>query len=234
MNTSGGGTTDFRQLRQNEKSKAASWLPVVLAIAVIAVIVAVLAPKDGDGGSSAKKPDGGNDAPAAAAAVTPEPVPTPEPTSQPTPEPTPPPAPVFYWATASSTRGTDSQGGQYSVDSVLSQDNMTKWVPEKRAGSGIGEWVQVYADSPQHVSGIVILNGYHKDPATWIKNNRVQACTITFSTGEQRSFVLDDTMEFINLDLGGAVDTSFIRLTINSVYKGTSWDDTAITYLGAY
>ena len=74
--------------------------------------------------------------------------------------------PVFTMVTASSTRGTDTQGGQYSEWSVLSEDPMTKWVPTKSVPNGIGEWIQIAADENQYVSGIKILNGYHKDSET--------------------------------------------------------------------
>ncbi|MBQ8300937.1 MAG: zinc ribbon domain-containing protein [Clostridia bacterium] len=152
----------------------------------------------------------------------------------PTPVATVRPTPVFTMARASSIRGTDTEGGQYSVDSVLSIDPLTKWVPSKASSGGYNEWVEVSANSTQYIQGIEILNGYHKSSDTWRNNNRVRVCTITFSNGETREFVLDDTMELIKLDLGEVVATTSIRLTIKSVYSGIKWDDTAITYLGAY
>lgn len=142
--------------------------------------------------------------------------------------------PVFTMATSSSIRGTDTEGGQYSTVAVLNPDNETKWVPSKDSNGGISEWIQIYSDSTQYVRGIEILNGYHKSYEIWKNNNRVKSCTITFSNGKTRSFVLDDTMDLIRLDLGDVVETTSIRLTINSIYSGIKWNDTAITYLGAY
>ena len=155
-------------------------------------------------------------------------------TETPVPIPTVKPVPVFTTAQASSVRSTDSLGGTYSVESVLTQDPMTKWVPVKSYGSGIGQWVQINAATPQYVNGVYVLNGYHKNAETWAKNNRVRSCTITFSDGQSRDFVLSDSMDLIALDLGGEVATYSIRLTINSVYHGSAWDDTAVTYIGAY
>lgn len=143
-------------------------------------------------------------------------------------------APVMTVVNASSTRSTDSEGGKYSKESVLSEDPMTKWVPSKEYKNGIGQWIEISAGTPQHVQGLKILNGYHKNANTWQYNNRVQNCTVTFSDGTSRSFVLNDTMDMITLDLGAAIDTTSVRLTIDSVYRGTKWDDTAITYLGVY
>lgn len=144
------------------------------------------------------------------------------------------PAPVFTVAEASSVRGTDSEGGRYSVNSVLSNDIQTKWVPQKSDDGGIGEWIQISAPTDQYVRGVEIFNGYHKDSTVWSNNNRVKACTLSFSNGTSRDFILDDTIDLIRLDLGEVVQTRYIRLTINSIYKGTKWNDTAITYIGAY
>lgn len=155
-------------------------------------------------------------------------------TESPTTAPTNIPAPIFTMVLASSTRGTDTEGGQYSKEAVLSEDPMTKWVPSKRSTNGIGEWIQLSSNTPQYVSGIKILNGYHKSAETWAKNNRVCQCTITFSTGESRVFTLSDTMDMIFLDFGKIIETTSINLTINSVYSGSKWNDTAITYFGVY
>ena len=156
------------------------------------------------------------------------------PASTPVPAPTSVPAPVFTMADASSIRGTDTEGGQYSVSSVLSPDPMTKWVPAKSADSGINEWIKIYSYTDQYVNGIQLLNGYHKNATTWGYNNRVRYCTVTLSDGSSRDFTVPDTMDLITLDFGQTVKTSSIKLTITGVYRGTKWNDTAITYLGAY
>ena len=57
---------------------------------------------------------------------------------------------------------------------------------------------------------------------------------VTFSNGNTKDFVLNDTMELINLDFGETVATSSVRITIESVYYGSRWNDTAITYIGLY
>ena len=144
------------------------------------------------------------------------------------------PAPVFTMVTASSVRGTDTQGGQYSEWSVLTDDPMTKWVPTKSVPNGIGEWIQISADGNQYVSGLNILNGYHKNSETWQKNNRVEKCTLTFSNGYMQQITLPDTMAMINVKLDEPQETQYVRITIDSVYPGTTWNDTAITYIGAY
>ncbi len=111
---------------------------------------------------------------------------------------------------------------------------MTKWVPSKDSKNGVSEWIQINATEAQYVKGIAILNGYHKSAETWSNNNRVKNCTLTFSNGQSKNVTLDDTMDLIKIDLDTPVSTTYVRLTINSVYSGAKWDDTAITYLAAY
>lgn len=151
-----------------------------------------------------------------------------------TPAPTQVPTPVFVRAEASSTRGTDSEGGKYSKDAIMSNDPMTKWVPSKNSGNGVGQWVQISADSTQYVRGVKILNGYHKNANTWSNNNRVNLCTISFSNGESKDFNLPDTMDMITLNFPTPIATTYVRLTIKSVYYGARWNDTAVTYFGAF
>ena len=45
---------------------------------------------------------------------------------------------------------------------------------------------------------------------------------------------LPDGMSYATLALNDTVTTSYIRITILSVYKGDTWDDTAITEVIAY
>lgn len=162
-------------------------------------------------------------------------IPTSAPTAAVTATPTAEPsAPVFSYATASSTRGTDTEGGRYSENSVLSFDNMSKWVPSKASNGGIGEWIQINADQAQYVRGIEILNGYHKNGEIWRNNNRVRSCTLSFSNGQSQSIMLNDTMDLIKISLPEPISTTYIRLTINSYYSGAKWNDTAITYFSAY
>lgn len=143
-------------------------------------------------------------------------------------------APIFTYATASGMRGTDTEGGQYSTDAVLNSDKATKWAPATESNGGVSEWIQINASELQCVNGIMILNGYHKSDEIWRNNNRVKDCTLSFSDGQSKTVKLDDTMDLIKIDLDKPINTTYIRLTINSLYKGKKWNDTAITYLSAY
>ena len=150
------------------------------------------------------------------------------------PTPTTIPEPVFTHVEVSSIRGTDTEGGEYSIEAVIDKQPLTKWVPQKSDDGGIGEWVEISADSVQVVNGIEIENGYPKDREVWSKNNRVKDVTISFSDGSSIDRILQDIKEPQKVDFGGAVETSYIRITINSIYRGTTWNDTAISEITAY
>lgn len=136
-------------------------------------------------------------------------------------------APVFTRANCSSIRSTDSEAGQYSVNAVIDGDMQTKWAPQN-ANRGLGEWIEIIADEPQYVTGMRIANGYPKDQITWERNNRVKECTISFGDGTYLNVTLLDQKDLQTVEFGREVETSSIRVTINSLYYGTKWKDVAI------
>ncbi len=148
--------------------------------------------------------------------------------------PAPMPAtPVFTTVTASSTRGTDTEGGEYSAYAVIDKQPLTKWSP-KKSQSGIGSWIKISASTTQTVRGVYIENGYPKDAETWRKNNRVKEISIEFSDGTVLKRTLMDQKEAQQVDFGTAINTTYIKITINSIYSGTKWNDTAIAEITAY
>ena len=62
----------------------------------------------------------------------------------------------------------------------------------------------------------------------------MEKCTLTFSNGYMKQITLPDTMAMIDVKLDEPQETLYVRITIDSVYRGTAWNDTAITYIGAY
>lgn len=137
------------------------------------------------------------------------------------------PDPVFTWADCSSVRKTDSEAGQYSVHAVMDGDIQTKWAPVN-TNRGVGEWVEIGATENQYVTGIEIANGYQRNESTWSRNNRVKDCTISFSDGTHIDIELLDQKNLQTVNFGREVETSSIRITINSIYHGTKWKDVAI------
>lgn len=111
----------------------------------------------------------------------------------------------------------------------------TSWV-EGVSGSGIGEWVDavVYdGNSPTKYEKLAIFTGLGISQDLWQKNNRVKKLKLTFSDKSEQIVNLEDKFGVQILDIqkpfivGSEKQT--IRATIMDVYRGTTYDDTAIS-----
>ena len=52
---------------------------------------------------------------------------------------------------------------------------------------------------------------------------------MTFEDGSSEQFTLLDVKEELTFQLSEAITTKNVRLTIQSVYEGSSWEDTVIS-----
>lgn len=104
----------------------------------------------------------------------------------------------------------------------------TAWVEGKK-GNGEGEWIVVDLERARSVTAIELLNGYHKNADIFAKNNRVREIKITMSNGYSTTVELEDSggVQKIALDEPQAV--TWVQLTIQSVYRGTKYQDTALS-----
>jgi hypothetical protein len=121
----------------------------------------------------------------------------------------------------------------YGPDSLFDNDNRTAWV-EGVDGQGIGEWIVIEFDQLRLVKAIEINNGYNKDRDIYLKNSRVKEIKVEFSRGVKPVVVLlKDTgnPQPIPLSHDHPLKTSRIKFTIESVYPGTKFEDTAISEL---
>jgi F5/8 type C domain-containing protein len=121
---------------------------------------------------------------------------------------------------------------RYGPNSLFDNDNRTAWV-EGVDGQGIGEWIVIEFDQLRLVKAIEINNGYNKDRELYLKNSRVKEIKVEFSRGVKASVVLKDTgnPQPIPLPHDHPLKTSRIKFTIESVYPGTKFEDTAISEL---
>ena len=135
--------------------------------------------------------------------------------------------------TASSTLPNQTSQGStftYIPANVLDGDNDTAWI-EGIPGNGEGEWVELSTVDRESATLTVlnILPGYTKSDEVYFNNSRPKDILVDFSDGSQIDFQLkDEKGQWQNIPLGGAISTSFIKITIISVYAGTKFTDTAI------
>ena len=106
------------------------------------------------------------------------------------------------------------------------------WV-EGVAGDGKGEWIELELNG--YISDLYILNGYVdiRRPHLFKENNRIKEATLICTTGNpdgkifEKKVAFEDFVYVKSIELGK--DFKKIRIRIDSVFKGSKYDDTAIT-----
>jgi hypothetical protein len=101
------------------------------------------------------------------------------------------------------------------------------------SGQGIGQWIVVVFDQLRLVKAIEINNGYNRDRDIYQKNSRVKEMRVELSDREKWSVILKDAgaPQPIPLPQDRARKAYWIKFTIESVYPGSKFDDTAISEL---
>lgn len=104
----------------------------------------------------------------------------------------------------------------------------TAWV-EGVDGVGAGERITFIFDDDRLVSGISILNGYHKSNDLFQKNGRITAIDVDTSSGEQLTAeVADDPGEQLRT-FDRPIRLKWITIRIASAVAGSKYTDTAIS-----
>lgn len=123
---------------------------------------------------------------------------------------------------------TDSFKKDYGPHQVLDGYKSSVWA-EGVDGPGYGESITLYFDSVYTVKQLKIVNGLINSYDGYYKNNRVASVSIGFSDGSSQIATLkDDETGYQVINLSQSMDTSYITLTINDVYRGYKYNDTCI------
>lgn len=132
----------------------------------------------------------------------------------------------FACVAASSTY--DGDRATHIATNLIDGKRETNWT-EGVGGNGIGEYVQFEFREEQTITGFRICSGNHSSDSYYTKNARPKEIKLTFEDGSNEEFTLLDVKEKLTFQLSEAVTTKTVRLTIQSVYKGSSWEDTVIS-----
>jgi serine/threonine protein kinase len=127
--------------------------------------------------------------------------------------------PLRTSVSASSTRAP-TPGSTYYTENQVDQNLPTAW-DEGVDGPGIGEWIKCDFDRDVSLNSIRIYPGYFKSSASWAKNNRLAAATISFSDGSSMHVNFPDLMQPVDVSTGG-VRTSWVKLVIENIYSGAN------------
>lgn len=111
----------------------------------------------------------------------------------------------------------------------LTDDNLsTNWT-EGVDGQGVGEYIEFTLKKEYLLTEMEIFAGNHDSDNYYEWNSRPKGITLTFSDGSSQSFVLRDSRTCQTIDLNPQVTADRVRLTIDSVYPGSKWEDTVIS-----
>lgn len=145
---------------------------------------------------------------------------------------------------ASSTL-TNQGENSYAVDMLKDDACQTAWV-EGVNGDGIGEYLEfeyrydiAYEQSAEYsckyADAFLIANGYQKSETSFFENNRVKKLKMYINGKAYCWIKLKDEMGVQKLNLrfikklGKKTNTIKIKFEIAEVYKGTKYNDTAIS-----
>lgn len=134
---------------------------------------------------------------------------------------------------SASSAHSDDSGVSYEAASIKDRKQSTAWF-EGDSGSGLGAWVEVQLDGSQTVTGIRVWNGYWLTYDMWQRNNRAKEIEVLLSDGSQHDFTLSDEMKPQDLRFPKAVTTSSVKVRIKGMYKGTTFNDTALSELQVF
>lgn len=138
---------------------------------------------------------------------------------------------------ASSTLNNSASGISYNAANAHDFSLKTAWV-EGVKGYGIGESLTYYFDNENpRITRILIYNGYVKSEQVWKSNSRVKKLKVYENDELIALLELADTRALQTFEmpnpLGRRTDGAelILQFEIADVYKGNTYDDTAITEL---
>ncbi|HEY3374279.1 MAG TPA: discoidin domain-containing protein [Candidatus Aquicultor sp.] len=116
----------------------------------------------------------------------------------------------------------------YPASQAFDGNVTTAWVEGAR-GTGIGQTLTAEFKQPTQIGEIRILPGYVKTRALYKQNSRPKQITATFSNGTIKQIDLIDQPRVQYIKLSKPIEASWVKFTINSVYRGTTDADSCIS-----
>lgn len=130
--------------------------------------------------------------------------------------------------TASSEFPADAEGAYYAVQAADGVRD-TFWCEGNKTADGTGEWLEFTFDGPTKVSSLLVCNGMCSTPDILKKGNAPAKVTLQFSDGSTQAVELKALMPLPQKVAITPVTTSSVKLKIDSVRKGTEFDDACLS-----
>jgi tetratricopeptide (TPR) repeat protein len=117
--------------------------------------------------------------------------------------------------------------------SNLIDDNLwSSWQPNRKPAGGKGEWFKITLNQPQTITGFEVFNGFRLIDELgdlYKMNNRIENATVEFSDGSKMPLHFDDVPAAAVIALPAPKKCEWFKVTIDSVYKGSKWNDLAVS-----
>ncbi len=122
------------------------------------------------------------------------------------------------------------KGIVYEPANMLDQQSATMWV-EGEGSAGLGKYISVKFPTEVDLSKFRIWAGCFLDKDFWKRHNRVKALELKFPDFTSERVELKDVMEAQLISLKETKKVSSVKIYLRDFYKGSTWNDTAITAL---
>ncbi len=140
---------------------------------------------------------------------------------------------VKYFYEASATSELQEGDLRFIADYAINRDLYYPWV-EGVKGSGIGESITMRFREKETIELLGLRLGYAATQELFEDNNRPSRLLIEFSDGSSFEYYFEDDRSEQIIELGGMVETEYVKLTILDVYPGSRCDDTCIYLVRAF
>jgi len=119
------------------------------------------------------------------------------------------------------------------IPANLIDDNLwSSWQPNRKPKGGVGEWFKITLKAPQAITGFEVFNGFRLIDELgdlYKMNNRIENATVEFSDGSKLPLHFDDVPAVAVIKLPEAKRCEWFKVTVDSVYKGSKWNDLAVS-----
>jgi len=115
----------------------------------------------------------------------------------------------------------------------LIDDNLwSSWQPNRKPAGGVGEWFKIALKAGQTITGFEVFNGFRLIDELgdlYKMNNRIENATVELSDGSKLPIHFDDVPAAAVIKLPEAKRCEWFKVTVDSVYKGSKWNDLAVS-----
>ena len=120
----------------------------------------------------------------------------------------------------------------FAPENLIDDNLWSSWQPNRKPNGGVEQWVKLTFQTPQTVTGLAIFNGFRLVDDLgdlYAMNNRIKDATLQFSDGTEMPIHFEDQPIETTITLPTPKSCTWVKMIVKSVYKGSKWNDLAIS-----